>query len=420
LAGSTGAAVRSFHALALVSVLAVALAWPSPSVTADGASDCAAPSCILRVQDAAPGQGNVTPQQRAFGLLGRAHAFAAAGNGDRAIADLDEAIRLDPTLADAFIGRGTLLHQRGDETWALADLNEAVRLAPASAVAHSMLGDILQAQRNSDGAIAEYDTAIGLDPRLADAYLGRGVATATKGDNLRAIADYTTANALAGPNAAALHNRGVSYSAVGDLDRAVADFTAAIAAAPVSARTYFNRGFIYARRGDLAAAITDFTSAIRFDSEAADAYLLRGIASLYAADEATALKDINLAAQLAPNQAVAALWVTIVSGRKSQLTAFAARAGTVAWPGPVVSLFLGQTTLEALLADADTQADRARARQVCQANFYAAELKLLEDAPQEAAPLLERAARDCPPTFLEWFAANAELKGLRPGGTTVR
>jgi len=410
--------VSRLFALALVP--AAGLALLSPAAVAAGGADCAvALGCIVGVQDTAPGQGNVTPQQRAFGLLGRAHAFAAAGNGDRAIADLDEAIRLDPSLADAFIGRGTLLHQRGDDARALIDLSEAVRLAPDNAMAHSNLGDILQAQRDSDRAIAEYDRAIGLDPRLADAYAGRGVATASKGDNLRAIADYTAAIKLAAPNAPALHNRGVSYVAVGDLDRAAADFTAAIAASPVSARTYFNRGFIYARRGDLAAAITDFTSAIRFDSKAADAYLLRGIAALYTGDEMTALKDINLSAQLAPNQALPALWVAIVSGRTSQLTAFAARAGTVAWPGPVVDLFLGQATPEALLAAADAQAGPGRARQICQANFYAGQLKLLEDAAQEAVPLLERAASDCPPTLLEWFAAKAELKGLQ-SATTVR
>src|SRR5262245_55620408 len=43
---------------------------------------------------------------RAAALNSRAQAYLAKGDNDRAIADLDQAIELDPSNAKAFIGRG--------------------------------------------------------------------------------------------------------------------------------------------------------------------------------------------------------------------------------------------------------------------------------------------------------------------------
>ena len=47
-----------------------------------------------------------------------------------------------------------------------------------------------------------------------------------------------------------------------------------------------------------------------------------------------------------------------------------------------------------------------------EANFYNGELSLLQGAKEEALRLLHLAANDCPRTFRQWTAANAELKAL--------
>ena len=69
----------------------------------------------------------------------------------RAIEDLDNAIRLNPSYSEAFVNRGL-------------------------AYAH---------QREHERAIADFTMAIRLDPRNAAAYTNRGVAYTAKGERER-------------------------------------------------------------------------------------------------------------------------------------------------------------------------------------------------------------------------------------------
>jgi lipoprotein NlpI len=83
-----------------------------------------------------------------------------------------------------------------------------------------------------------------------------------------------------------------------------------------------------------------------------------------------------------------------------------------AWPAPVVRLFMGQMTAAALLVAADDPDATKKKGQVCEANFYSGEQALLEGLKEEAIAQFRLAASDCPHSFDEWNAANAELKAL--------
>ena len=82
------------------------------------------------------------------------------------------------------------------------------------------------------------------------------------------------------------------------------------------------------------------------------------------------------------------------------------------WPAPVIQMFLGQMTPTAVLAAADNPDATTKAGQVCDANLYSGELALRQGAKDDATRLIRLAASDCPKTFDEWLAANAELKAL--------
>ena len=60
----------------------------------------------------------------------RGDAYRKKGDMDRAIADLTEAIRLDPKYANAYDNRGLAYRDKGDMDRAIADLTEAIRLDP--------------------------------------------------------------------------------------------------------------------------------------------------------------------------------------------------------------------------------------------------------------------------------------------------
>jgi lipoprotein NlpI len=81
------------------------------------------------------------------------------------------------------------------------------------------------------------------------------------------------------------------------------------------------------------------------------------------------------------------------------------------WPAPLIRLFLGQSTQEAVLAAADDPDAHKKQGQVCEANFYSGELALIQGTKEKAADLFRLAAADCPDSHERW-AAHAELKAL--------
>src|SRR5215472_13336429 len=82
------------------------------------------------------------------------------------------------------------------------------------------------------------------------------------------------------------------------------------------------------------------------------------------------------------------------------------------WPAPVIRLFLGQLTPEAVLAAANESDVKSKQDRVCDANFYSGELALQQGQKDSAARLFRLASADCPKDSDELWAANVELKAL--------
>jgi tetratricopeptide (TPR) repeat protein len=125
---------------------------------------------------------------------------------DRAIADLNEAIRLDPQYALAYFDRANAWYAKRDFDHAIADYSEAIRLNPQYAIAYNNRGNAWSAKRDEDHAIADYSEAIRLNPRYANAYTNRASAWRAKRDLDRALADHEAAIRIDPDNASRLNN----------------------------------------------------------------------------------------------------------------------------------------------------------------------------------------------------------------------
>jgi len=85
------------------------------------------------------------------------------------------------------------VESKGEPDKALADFEEAIRLDPKDAYAYSSRGNSRTMKRQFDKAIADFDEAIRLGLKIAFVYHMRGYSWQQKGDQAKAIADLDEA-----------------------------------------------------------------------------------------------------------------------------------------------------------------------------------------------------------------------------------
>jgi tetratricopeptide (TPR) repeat protein len=107
---------------------------PLPCLAAIAAND---DDAIISRCDSLIGNEKNTQPDRITAALARAAAYDRKQQYDRAIADYDTALRLDPAQADAFNHRGEVWRRKGDRPHALADFAAAIKLNPEHASARA-------------------------------------------------------------------------------------------------------------------------------------------------------------------------------------------------------------------------------------------------------------------------------------------
>ena len=90
---------------------------------AHGSGDAAIAACTQAINS-----GRWRGSDLAWAYSNRGNRYREKGDNDRAIADLNQAIALDPKLAMAYNNRGIAYAAKGDNDRAVADLNQAIEL----------------------------------------------------------------------------------------------------------------------------------------------------------------------------------------------------------------------------------------------------------------------------------------------------
>lgn len=219
------------------------------------------------------------------------------GRYEEALATVNQALEIDPSLAAAYTNRGTAhqLLRRFDA--ALADYQQAIQLDPEDSYAYGGLGHLYHAQNRSDDALTQFAKGIAIDPKNPVHYSGRGyvyfklgryedaIAAHTKAIQLEpnisshfsnranvylatqryedAIADWSKALELNPKNPSYLEGRGEAYYLSNQPKAAIADFDQAIQLAPRNVQSYTSRGQAYQSMQQYEAAIADFDQAIQ-------------------------------------------------------------------------------------------------------------------------------------------------------------
>lgn len=249
---------------------------------------------------------------------------------------------------------------------------------------------------------------------------------------------------------------GVNANNRGDADAAISAFTAALTAGDLAPsyvpNAHFGRARAYLQKGKCAEALADLDEVIKLKADDVDAYVMRGAANECLNKSDAAQVDFNAAIGLRPNAAVykslahyqwnlglfpqaaanyaqavklavkdnphspyTLLWYAMSADRAGTLdrAAFVADVSKLDiddWPAPLLDFYSGKTAADKVYSEAASRDAQTATNQKCEADFYIGEWQLARKDGAAARPLLQQAVSECPHNFLEYFAAQVELK----------
>ena len=233
----------------------------------------AAASCT-RVMDS----GRLPREQMYIGYFNRGSAHRRAGYFAKAVTDFTKVIELKPGFARAYEARGLTQDDLGDRDKALADLDEAIRqdgnawqLAYSRAVVRRADGD-------TEGALRDLDVAGDLKDDATNVPLMRALILADQGSYEAARAEINRVLSGGRGGASAHYARAAVAFEEGRIDAAEDDVDHALDLDGNFAAAHMLKGRILEERGEKSAARTRFDKALATASDSFDGRTTRRVA----------------------------------------------------------------------------------------------------------------------------------------------
>jgi len=202
----------------------------------------------------------------AIAYYDRGLAWAKKNETEKALADYNASLKINPDYQNAYISRGNALKLVGQPDKAIADYDRAIKLDPPKAgLAFYNRGNSWRDKNENEKAIADYDEAIRLMPAYVNAYVARGNIWKTKNELDKAMTDYEKALSINPSSALAYYNRGVTWRKKSEPEKAISDYNIYISLAPKDPDGYVARGNIYSDQKDYKRAIADYDQALVID-----------------------------------------------------------------------------------------------------------------------------------------------------------
>lgn len=249
----------------------------------------------------------------------------------------------------------------------------------------------------------------------------RGLAAINRGDSDSAIMLFSSAlqsgDLSQGIEPLVYYNRARAYLNKEECTQAVADLNAALQLRPSYTEAYMQRGRAHRCAGNYGEAIADYTQVIEL-KPIGDAYWQRALARWNEGDFDGTAADSWSTALFAPKWPYPILWFGLAKLRAGKLDERDLEQKAIffdlsAWPGTIFALYEGNATPDEILRLAHNGDPRGSRDRVCEADFYVGEWWLAKKNTEAARPLLEDASSGCRHDFIEYSAANAELRRLR-------
>lgn len=235
----------------------------------------------------------------------RANGYLGLSQADRALADLEQALRLSPGDVRVILSRGRIFAATNRHDRAVQEFTRAIQIDPNSFDAVSERAASYTALGQQDRARQDYQRMLDLTPNSAQGYQARAMAFFGAGQNERGIADLGEAIRLDPRNGAIFALRGAAFSELGRNQQALSDYDRAIELSAESWQLYYDRGYTRFALNDHVRAAEDLDRAVRLRPSEASPYMARASVRAVLGQSRTAIEDYETAVRLRPAERTA-------------------------------------------------------------------------------------------------------------------
>jgi len=158
----------------------------------------------------------------------RAVEYGYKADGNRALEEFSEVIRLNSNNVSAYEWRGVVQLRLSNYDAALSDFSDAIKLNPTNSTTYFNRAEVYRIKEDFNQAIQDMTLSIRLNPADDFAFKIRAACESEVQNRKSAIADWTEGLRLNPNDAWALAGRGGDYFAEGEFDKALADFYQAL------------------------------------------------------------------------------------------------------------------------------------------------------------------------------------------------
>ena len=363
---------------------------------------------------------------RLLPALGKAQKIVISGDAIDNLPEnfFDEAIQAEPTNPLHYANRGLMWSIKGDPKKAMADLDESIKIMP-TALAYGFRGDAFCRIKDYERGIQDLTEAIRLNPLWAEAFSRRAEAKDFGRHPVdEVIADHNSAVKLSAQNPAMIARRGLFFQRQRRWKEAINDFSSAIAVAPdeLCAPYLAQRGIAFYESGDTAKSLEDLDRSLQLQPNAG-VHVSRGQILFNLGRFQDALGEFDAAIAASPDESRAYIEkadTLCLFGDYEAAIACSEKALTLAGVAPRVyealclALFESKRYEEALTyANLGLKADDSLGECLCTRARYLRRAANFDEALKDIELAIERAIkRDSLPKPL-WFQVRGELRALK-------
>lgn len=300
--------------------------------------------------------------QRGEALSYRGQAFGYMGKKEKANADFDAALAIDPENHETYFSRASVSLQDKEYAAAAIDLRNSIdkytpedeedelpftqafltlasvyeeigkeaetseeatasytkevavcnelidlleednpQLAPIKAAVYFRLGVGQRLLSQYGQAINSFSIALQNNPVMGEAYFRRGICFFYLGEEKLAIRDFEQSSSISFDSPRANLWKGMAWAKLGDLNEAIRAYGESVAVSDRYIPAFINRGLAHLKQEDYPKAIDDFNEAIRLQPTEASHYYRRGRAYSLSGNREKAIRSLMIAIQLDKN-----------------------------------------------------------------------------------------------------------------------